>query len=112
MTILVSDTSVLIDLERGELIASAFKLSATFAVPDVLYERELRDYGGEELVSLGLRVESLDGDGVELAMRHRQMQRHLTVPDSFALALAKRNGWTLLTGDGPLRDVSGCRIPR
>jgi hypothetical protein len=26
MTILVSDTSVLIDLERGELIASAFKL--------------------------------------------------------------------------------------
>jgi hypothetical protein len=40
MTILVSDTSVLIDLERGELIASAFKLSATFAVPDVLYERD------------------------------------------------------------------------
>jgi hypothetical protein len=38
MTILVSDTSVLIDLERGELIASAFRLSATFAVPDVLYE--------------------------------------------------------------------------
>jgi hypothetical protein len=59
MTILVSDTSVLIDLERGELIASAFKLSATFAVPDVLYERELRDYGGEELVKLGLKVQCL-----------------------------------------------------
>jgi hypothetical protein len=59
MTILVSDTSVLIDLERGELIACAFKLSATFAVPDVLYERELRDYGGEELVKLGLKFQSL-----------------------------------------------------
>ena len=106
MTILVSDTSVLIDLERGELIASAFKLSATFAVPDVLYERELRDYGGEDLVKLGLKVESLDGDGVELAMRHRQVERRLTVPDSFALALAKRNGWTLLTGDGPLRKLA------
>ena len=106
MTILVSDTSVLIDLERGELISCAFKMSATFAVPDVLYERELRDYGGEELVKLGLKVESLDGDGVELAMRHMQAQRHLTVPDSFALALAKRNGWTLLTGDGPLRDLA------
>jgi predicted nucleic acid-binding protein len=106
MTILVSDTSVLIDLERGELIASAFKLSATFAVPDVLYERELRDHGGEELMKLALKVESLDGDGVELAMRHRQVQRHLTVPDSFALALAKQNGWTLLTGDGPLRDLA------
>jgi len=45
MTIPVSDTSVLIDLERGELISCAFKLSATFAVPDALYERELRDYG-------------------------------------------------------------------
>jgi hypothetical protein len=87
----VSDTSVLIDLERGELFASAFKLSATFAVPDVLYERELRDYGGEELVKLGLKVESLDGDGVALAMRHMQAQRRLTVPDSFALALAKQN---------------------
>jgi hypothetical protein len=64
MTILVSDTSVLIDLERGELIGCAFKLSATFAVPDVLYERELREYGGDELLRLGLRVESLDGDGV------------------------------------------------
>jgi predicted nucleic acid-binding protein len=106
MTILVSDTSVLINLERGELIASAFKLSATFAVPDVLYERELRDYGGEDLVRLGLRIESLDGDGVEMAMRHRQVQRQLTVPDSFALALAKRNGWTLLTGDGPLRELA------
>jgi predicted nucleic acid-binding protein len=106
MTILVSDTSVLIDLERGELISCAFKLSATFAVPDVLYERELRDYGDEELVKLGLRVESLDGDGVALATRHMQAQWHLTVPDSFALALAKRNGWTLLTGDGPLRELA------
>jgi hypothetical protein len=59
-------------------------LSATFAIPGVLYERGLRDYGGEELVKLGLKVESLDGDGVELAMRHRQVPRHLTVPDSFA----------------------------
>ena len=68
MTILVSDTSVLIDLERGEPISCAFKLSATFAVPDVLYERELRDHGGEDLVKLGLKVESLDGDGVALTI--------------------------------------------
>ncbi len=53
MTILVSDTSVLIDLERGELIECAFKLSATFAVPDVLYERELRQYGGGRTPATG-----------------------------------------------------------
>ncbi len=39
-------------------------------------------------------------------MRHRQVERRLTVPDSFALALAKRSGWTLLTGDGPLRELA------
>ena len=47
----------MIDLERGELIECAFKLSATFAVPDVLYERGLREYCGDELLRLGLRVE-------------------------------------------------------
>jgi hypothetical protein len=57
-------------------------------------------------VKLGLKVQSLDGDGVALAMRHMQAQRRLTVPDSFALALAKLNGWTLLTGDGPLRELA------
>jgi hypothetical protein len=41
-----------------------------------------------------------------MAMSHRQAQRLLTVPDSFALALAKINGWTLLTGDGPLRELA------
>jgi hypothetical protein len=61
MTTLVSDTSVLIDLERGELIECAFELSATFVVPDVLYERELREYGGDGLLKLGVKVESLDG---------------------------------------------------
>jgi hypothetical protein len=57
-------------------------------------------------MKLGLKVESLDGDGVTLAMRHIQAQRRLTVPDSFALALAKQNRWTLLTGDGPLRELA------
>jgi hypothetical protein len=33
------------------------QLSATFAVPDVLCERGLREYGGDELLRLGLGVE-------------------------------------------------------
>ena len=34
--ILVSDTSVLIDLERGGLLEAVFTLPHEFAVPDVL----------------------------------------------------------------------------
>ncbi len=33
MTVLVSDTSVIIDLERGELLESVFRLAVDFAVP-------------------------------------------------------------------------------
>jgi hypothetical protein len=46
MKILVSDTSVLIDLERGGLLVSCFRLPFEFAVPDLLYARELKDFGG------------------------------------------------------------------
>lgn len=41
MVILVSDTSVIIDLERGDLLEAAFKLPYGFAVPDALYRSEL-----------------------------------------------------------------------
>ena len=55
--ILVSDTSVLIDLERGGLLEALFALPHEFAVPDVLYDHEMQGDWGEGLVRLGLRVE-------------------------------------------------------
>ena len=104
--VLVSDTSVLIDLDRGSLVEPIFRLSFEFTVPDLLYERELREHGGPEFVRLGLRVEQLDGDGVSRALGYLRKRRSLSVPDSFALALAKTNGWMLLTGDRRLRELA------
>ena len=46
MIILVSDTSVLIDLERGALLESAFSCGLTMVVPDLLYARELAAENG------------------------------------------------------------------
>ena len=43
---LVSGTSVLIDLERGLFLEPIFRLPFKFAVPDLLYDRELKDHGG------------------------------------------------------------------
>jgi predicted nucleic acid-binding protein len=105
--ILVSDTSVLIDLERGGLLESIFTLPHEFAVPDVLYEREMNGQWGERLVALGLRVEEVSVAGVGNALRYRQQRTVLSVPDSFALALAKEREWLLLTGDGQLRELAG-----
>ncbi len=106
MRVLVSDTSVLIDLDRGSLVESTFRLPFGFTVPDLLYERELREHGGPEFVRLGLRVEELDGDGVSLALSYLRKRRSLSLPDSFALALAKRNAWILLSGDRELRALA------
>jgi predicted nucleic acid-binding protein len=106
MKILVSDTSVLIDLERGGLLDSCFQLPFELAVPDLLYTRELKDFGGPALVERGLRVEELSGDEVTAAQTVRAAHRKLSLPDAFAYALAAVRGWTLLTGDGELRTLA------
>ena len=104
--VVVSDTSVLIDLERASLLTPGLRLRFGFAVPDLLYERELKPFGGEDLRKRGLKVEALDGAGVAQAIEYRRSNPGLSLPDTFALALAKSNGWTLLTGDAELRQVA------
>ena len=102
----VSDTSVLIDLERGSLLETGFRLPFEFAVPDLLYQQELKNHGSGALIELGLGVEELGGEGVALALSYRRRRRSLSLPDSFALALAKTRFWTLLSGDGGLRELA------
>lgn len=104
--ILVSDTSVLIDLDRGALLEAVFGLPHGFAVPDILYAREMQGQWGEQLLRLGLRVEEVSEAGVRKALDYRQQRASLSVPDSFALALAKEREWLLLTGDNALRDLA------
>ena len=100
--VLVSDTSVLIDLKRGSLLEASFCLAFRFVVPDLLYERELKDWGGEDLIRLGLVIEHLDGDSVSLALAYRKRMPALSLPDCFALALAQIRSWILLSGDSAL----------
>jgi predicted nucleic acid-binding protein len=106
MRVLVSDTSVLIDLERGGFLEAIFSLPYEFTVPDVLYRREMGDEWGERLLELGLRVEEVSEGGVVSALHYRSQRPGLSVPDSLALALAKEQSWLLLTGDGQLRELA------
>ena len=103
MTVLVSDTSVIIDLERGELLESVFRLTVDFAVPDLLFHRELAGPLGDRLLALGLRVEELSPGEVQGATVLRRADASLSLPDTFAFALAHGRQWTLLTGDAGLR---------
>ena len=74
-----------------------------FAVPDLLYARELAEFGGPALIARGLRVEELSGDEVTIAQTVRGAHPRLSLPDAFAYSLASARGWTLLSGDGELR---------
>ena len=106
MTVLVSDTSVLIDLERAQLLEDMFRLPFEFAVPDLLYERELVGALGDQLVALGLHIEVLTPAELSRATTMRRQNVRLSVPDTFAFAIAQSRRWTLLTGDGSLRKLA------
>ena len=106
MLILVSDTSVLVDLERGGLLDCCFELPFEFAVPDLLYRRELAAFGGDALIARGLRVVELTGAELSAATTLRRTHHKLSVPDAFAYALAQSRAWPLLTGDGELRAIA------
>lgn len=106
MRVLVSDTSVLIDLERGGLLEVIFRLPVEFAVPDLLFERELKGELGDRLSALGLRVEALTSLEVGRAIEVRRTDGSLSTPDAFAFAIAESRKWTLLTGDARLRELA------
>ena len=74
MKVLVSDSSILIEFSKRELLDKMFELEFQFAVPDLLFHEELIDlglYSRQDLLDFGLKVESLDAEGVEMAIDHQ-----------------------------------------
>lgn len=103
IVVLVADTSVLVDLERGALLDATFASGLVFAVPDALYQKELAADIGPGLLRLGLRVVTLGPDEVSLAQQvFNQRRASLSLEDCFALACAARESHQLLTGDKAL----------
>lgn len=103
MTILVSDTTVILDLDRGEVLDSVFSLSRPFAVSDLLYERELPQSLRSRMTALGLVVETLSDEEVSEAMHYRRGDNSLSAPEAFAFTLARKRKWGVLAGEGGLR---------
>jgi hypothetical protein len=109
MAILVSDTSVLIELDRGNLLEAAFSCDITMVVPDLLYQNEIEDENGPYLRKLGLGVVSLSPDEVELAQTIKQQRPALSLPDCFALSCALRQNHVLVTEDRKLHNEAATR---
>jgi hypothetical protein len=108
MRIIVADTSILIDLDRAGLLEQAVRGHPDqLAVPDFLYESELKQDGlGPRLVALGLEVLELSSQELERAQKLRLAEPRLSLPDCAAYTCACRPEHMLLTGDGRLRQRS------
>lgn len=109
MRVLVSDASILIELAKWSLLEALFELPFEFAVPDALFENELIDLGDvdrDRLMVLGLRVESLDAEGMARAVAYQTAKPKLTLHDCLAVTLAVINDWPLLTGDRRMRALA------
>ncbi len=109
MIILVSDTSILIDLERGGILESAFCCGLTLIVPDLLYENELEAENGQYLRSLGLGVVALTPEELTFAQTVKVERKTLSLPDCFALSCAMRPAHALVSGDKALRNEGKSR---
>ncbi len=106
MLVIVSDSSVLIDLVKARLIENAFALPYEFVVPDVMFADELLDLGTythKHLRKAGLQVGGMDSAGLVVTFEYAKRYLRLSNNDCFALALAKTGDNTLLTSDHALR---------
>ena len=97
---------MIIDLERGGFLEDLFRLPYAFAVPDLLFHRELRVELGDRLVALGLIIQELYPAELTRAIAVRRERTVLSAPDTFAFAIAEQRRWALLTGDGALRRLA------
>ena len=105
MLLLVSDANVFIDIEHGDLTQIIFKLPYEVAVPDILFELELRDRHGH-LLAAGLNVISLNPASIQKVDALAQKYSRPSTIDHSALALAIQEKCPLLTGDKALRIVA------
>lgn len=105
MLLIISDASVLIDIECGALTNAIFNLPFQFAVPDILFEEELAEHHFH-LLQLGLIKKIMDGDLIAKAYTLRQKYTKTSVNDLLALALAEHENCKLLTSDKALREAA------
>jgi hypothetical protein len=103
MTVVISDTPLLLDLEHSLMMEKVMDLPIEFAVCDALYETEIQGSSHEELLGKTLRIETLDEDELLYATALRRSCRSISVSDSFALAMGEKRRWPLLVGGSHLQ---------
>lgn len=100
--ILVSDTNIWIDLDRGGLLEAVFSLPHEFVTTDFVWD-ELHQPSGQSLEGLGLAVESMSAEDIQSLSQLTRDLHNSSLADVSCFHLAQSREWTLLTNDGAVR---------
>lgn len=88
--VIINDTNIWIDLKFINLLDKVFLLPYDIAVPDILYNEELKDMDGAILESNGIKILEMTQDEIlETAMRSQQTNR-VSFNDLTTLVVAKK----------------------
>lgn len=104
-----SDTNVWIDFFEIECLSYPFLLKykyyiSSYALKDEFCKTESMKI---DLMKYGLNLTDVTDEEFADVQAYRTKYHRLSLYDAFALAIAKRRGWVLLSGDGPLRRAAG-----
>lgn len=105
MLILISDANVIIDLEEGGLLHLLPLLPHLFKIPDILFYEELEEHHAD-LLTKGFVLGELSPHTIAYAQTLAHKVVGPSRNDCFALALAKQEKCSLLTGDKALRELA------
>lgn len=104
--VIINDTNIWIDLKLTNIIEKVFLLPYELAVPDILYNDELKDMDGELLEANGIKIIEMTNDEVAETAERSGMTNRVSFNDLTTLVVAKSRGYILVTGDGNLRKIA------
>jgi hypothetical protein len=105
--LLVSNSSILLALERANLLVPLFDLPLEISITDLLYEREVKAYNGLALQRLGLCIYPLTAEIMASAsIQHRSIPPTLCRDETQALILAKQSAFGLLGSHPTLESIA------
>lgn len=104
--VIINDTNIWIDLKLTNIIEKVFLLPYELAVPDILYNDELKDMDGELLEANGIKIIEMTNDEVVETAERSGMTNRVSFNDLITLVVAKSRGYILVTGDGNLRKIA------
>lgn len=105
--VVVTDTSIWIDLKKSGLVKSFLELPYLVCASDFIKEYESAGVNWDDLESQGLQFIGLDGDDTIELYELKQLHTGPSLPDLASYLVSRKLKGYLLTGDKRLGNLAG-----